>query len=115
MIHMTHSTFNCACVICTLRLPYDGILHCTFLNNLKNVLKIPRLQSLHDISGFIHRDLKPENILVGLGGEKDQDTGMTQLYLVDLGLAKAFCRAGRHIGMHDRELASQYGREKIIV
>lgn len=70
---------------------------------------LSRLQSLHEKSGFLHRDLKPENILVGRGGGKDQETGMTQLYLVDLGLAKPFCRAGRHIDMGWRRHRSLCG------
>ena len=57
---------------------------------------LSRLKSLHDESGSIHRDLKPENLVVG--NERDEETAMTRLCLVDLGLAKPFSRGGRHIG-----------------
>ena len=70
---------------------------------------LSRLESLHDESGFLHRDLKPENILVGRSGLRDPETGTTLLYLVDLGLAKAFHRAGQHIELGWRKRRSLCG------
>lgn len=51
---------------------------------------INRLEYLHK-RHYIHRDIKPENFLVGTGNNNNQ------IYLVDLGLAKKYRNATKHI------------------
>ena len=44
---------------------------------------LSRLEILHN-HGYVHRDLKPDNFMVGYGPK------FKTIYLIDLGLAKAF-------------------------
>lgn len=69
-------------------------LLCNGKMELKTVLligmqMIERIQLVHE-KGIIHRDIKPENFLFGNDIYKDT------LYLIDFGLAKEYCRNGKH-------------------
>jgi serine/threonine protein kinase len=67
--------------------------------SLKTVLMIAdqliaRIEYLHN-NYYLHRDIKPENFLTGMGKNNDK------IYLIDLGLAKKYRNATKHISYKD--------------